>query len=369
MDLFRFDSPVGWQQGFAINGYTEVTWIERYRDPGEFQIKAPLGSGLKAQLPIGTPISHMRASEVCLVENHEISEDANKEPELIISGRSAEIILDQRVIGTAQNWSSPPATIPLGDTMFTNYLVVQLLQLANKYFGSSFDPNDALPPLNSMWVTYVFPAFTPPMYPTRSVKRGSLHTRMLELLDTEDVGIKTFRPDIPGSPDNSRLSLVMHYGTDKTANVTFSAQTGDIDTANYLWSNKELKNAALVTGKFVETVVTGPETGYARRYMFVDASDLDQSLTAVPTGLALTNMRAAMVVRGQEALDRQRLTTLADASISENRKYRYRTDFNIGDIINLDTSYGEITPMRVVEYAEIEDQDGERGYPTLAALP
>lgn len=141
--------------------------------------------------------------------------------------------------------------------------------------------------------------------------------------------------------------------------------------ADYLWSNKPLKNAALVTGKFVETMVYGSETGYARRTMFVDASDIDGALTAVPTGATtptLTQVRADMAERGRQALANQRQIVLANASLTDDQSYRYRVDFNVGDIVRLSSSFGEILTMRVSEYAEIQDSNGIHGYPTLAAL-
>jgi hypothetical protein len=46
--------------------------------------------------------------------------------------------------------------------------------------------------------------------------------------------------------------------------------------------------------------------------------------------------------------------------------YQYRRDYNIGDLVSIDGNFGQTAVMRVIEYAEIEDENGNSGHPTLA---
>lgn len=112
MDLFKYKDISSFSDGESINGWESISWIERYRDPGAFELKARLSSGLKDFLPIGTVISHAKTLEIMIVENHEVIEDVDEDPSLKITGRSFDSYLEQRVVGANQNWASPPAVIP-----------------------------------------------------------------------------------------------------------------------------------------------------------------------------------------------------------------------------------------------------------------
>jgi hypothetical protein len=54
--------------------------------------------------------------------------------------------------------------------------------------------------------------------------------------------------------------------------------------------------------------------------------------------------------------------------VTPNSGKRYRADYNIGDIVYVIGNYDIAQKMRVTEYAEIEDENGEVGYPTLSML-
>ena len=129
-----------------------------------------------------------------------------------------------------------------------------------------------------------------------------------------------------------------------------------------------MKTSALVTGKFVESMVHGAETGLSRRVMLVDGGDIDGHLEAIPTGTDLTNIRAAMTVRGNQALAAQKRLALSRIDVSSTPTYDFRRDYNIGDIVSVDSSYGTVEPMRVVEYVEIVDENGESSHPTLEII-
>jgi hypothetical protein len=60
---------------------------------------------------------------------------------------------------------------------------------------------------------------------------------------------------------------------------------------------------------------------------------------------------------------------ISNVKIAPNsQNYNYRTDYNVGDIVGVDGEYNTSTTMRVIEYVEIEDENGESGYPTLSEL-
>lgn len=365
MDLFKYNNVSFWVDGEAINGWDSVSWTERYRDPGEFQITCELSSGLKEFLPLGTLISHMGTMEVMIVENYQVTEEEDASPILKITGRSFETYLEHRIVGQNQDWATPPATLPTYE-LIADYTSQQIITLINDHIvpGDAINIGDTLTRVAAD--TLIVGGG---VQEVRIIKRGDLHTRVRELLEIDDLGIKVSRSHSFDEPFQSVYTVFLIYsGEDKRNTVVFSSQSGDILGADYLWSIKRQKNAALISGRFVETMVYGVETGYNRRVMLVDGSDIDGALTEVPIGTELTDMRAAMAVRGRAALTAQTQIVLSRADVSDTQSYQFRIDYNVGDIVAIDGSFGEKMPMRVIEYVEIVDENGQSGHPTLSIL-
>jgi len=368
MDLFRYNIPNTFRGGEAINNWDSIAWTERYREPGDFEISARLSSGLRTFLPIGTLISHLDTLEVMVVENHQITEASEVDPLLKITGRSLQCILDQRVVGQNFNWAAPPASLSVSVVNLTAaYTWIQAASLINMHIatGTVVNASDAIPA-----VVAAYSVVGTSVSEARVVNRGPVLTRLNEILEIDDLGIKTIRShNFTGYPNpGNNTTLLVHAGVDRRNSVVFSTKNGDIESADYLWSIKKLKNSALVSGQYVEQMVYGPETGRDRRVLLVDGKDLDGYLDTVPTGATLTSVRAAMTTLGNQALKAQKQIALSRTDVSTIPTYHYRTDYDIGDIVSVDSSYGPIASMRVVEFVEFVDENGTSAQPTLEML-
>lgn len=368
MDIFKFHNPVSstkLEQGEIVNGLDSKMWIERYRSAGEFKFVADASLGLKEILPTGTLVSHTGTTEVMIVENHEINDQRGKEPQISVTGRGFETFLENRVVGSNQTF---PKSGTLAEFVLpADFSWEQAKALIEEYILASelIDDSNAL----SYVEVLAQVEETGVAVSTRTIKRGDVYSRLLEILDADNLGIKIVRPGLwsPLSPSNPNTVMMIHKGVDRSSEVVFSYETGEIESADYLWSNKKVKNAALITGRWVETaVITEGPTGYSRRWMFIDASDIDNSYSAAPTGATLTAVINAMRRRGLDALAAQKDVSLTKAEVSkETLKARYRTDFDVGDLITVNGAFNEVSTMRISEYVEIEDETGVKGYPTL----
>ena len=364
MDLFKF-TPVSYEtmleHGDAINKLTSVMWTERYREPGEFQLKAQLSTGLREFLPLGTLISHKDTYEVMIVENHEITEEKQEDPTLIVTGRSFEAFLENRVVGVNQARASSTLAEYI---LLQDYTWNQATKLINDHIYNTQTPNDAL--YNVQAVNMV--PISAGTIEERTIDRGNVLDKLDEILAIDDIGVRTIRRNYFGLVgSNTWTRIEIFRGTDLSNKVIFSWKSGDLDSAEYLFSDKPTKNAALILGRYVYAVVDNPAyTKYDRRFMMVDGSDLDGNLSAPPTGAALTTILNKMRTRGRQALGRQNRINLSRTDVSDTTQYVFRKDYNIGDIVSLDGNFGQITKMRVVEYVEIEDENGTSGHPTLS---
>jgi Siphovirus ReqiPepy6 Gp37-like protein len=363
VELFKFNYTTDQtvlERGELINGYTSVMWVERYREPGEFQIVANFSSGLRDFLPAGTLISHADTTEVMIVENHEFGEAEEEELILTISGRSFESYLENRIVGT--NLARADSSGFVEYTLTAAYTWTQAVTLINDHIRDTADADDAL--VNVVAVETVGGTG---VSKKRVIPRGTVHEQLLELLAVNDLGIKTIRRNTftgYGGVD-TETRLVVHKGVDRSATIIFSSDYGDLDGIRYLFSGKKYKNAALVQSQYFQVVVDGTSTKYDRRFMYVDANDVDSKFDNPPGGADATDIIESLITRGEQKLRRQRRITITDADVSDVTNYRYRRDYNVGDIVTLDGRFSQAIKVRVIEFAEIEDENGESGHPTL----
>ncbi|MET0786519.1 MAG: hypothetical protein ABWY25_07435 [Paenisporosarcina sp.] len=362
MELIKLISTTGsttFTQGTTLPAVDSVMWVERYSEPGEFEITAKLSSGIREALPLGTFISHTDTLELMFVENHEIMENYDQDPTIKITGRSLEAFLESRIIGTSFVRTSRAVQ---EYTVTADYTWNQLRHLINWHLDPVVqdDGIENVVAISNVTGTGVYEA--------RSYKKANVLSKVLELLSTDNLGIKTLRRSPFGIPDSSSAEtrICIHRGTDKSSSVIFSWKAGDIDGAEYLWSDRKTKTSVTVVGRFVNTIVdTVGYTKFNRRMMLLSAEDLDGHLNAFPSEPLVTEITNKMAMRGREALAAQNRITITRTDLADVSKYQYRKDFNLGDIITLDANFGYIAKMRVVEYVEIQDENGESGHPTL----
>lgn len=380
MEIFKFkrdetnpSAPILFEQGTVLKDLKSIMWVERYLDAGEFELIADASSDLRNILPIGSFISHIDTTEVMVVENHEISSNGSSESEIKITGRSFETLLENRVIGANQTWNSNGQAVNVY-TLSSGLVWNQAKTLIDNHILSSTVVNatDAFRNVSTIVDPAVVTVSGDPAAIDRPLKRSSVYTTLIEILNLANLGVRSVRPgswSILPSNQSTHLALIVHRGSDKTKNVTFSYSSGEILNAEYFWSTRKSKNAALVSGKWLETMVYGSETYYDRRVMFIDGSNIDDSYSSLPTGTTRTNIIQLMATMGQQALASQNEVSISKVEISKSgTRYKYRTDYNVGDLVSVEGNYNSTAVKRVIEYVEIEDETGEASYPTLAEI-
>lgn len=376
MDFFKFNidpgSPTILRKGEIINGISKSMWVERYRGSGDFQFTAPVSSGLRELLPAGTFISHIDSEEVMVVENHDIPEQGNTSPDITITGRDLVSVLEQRIVGANFNWPITGGTaLPLPEyTASAAKTWVQARQLINDHIHPSVVLN-ASDAINGIRTEYDIQATGVGSSVESIIPIGTVYQRLFELLAVDDLGIKSVRPGptSPYSGTNEYVVFLIHDGIDRRNQVLISYDSGEIKSADYLWSNKKKKTGALVVGRWVQVMVGGSSSGFDKRVTQIDGSDIDGSFSSAPTGTDLTDVQTLMTTRANQVLASMNDVIIVKPEMSESlSRYSYREDYRIGDIVTIIGNYGIQSAMRVTEYVEIEDQNGETGYPTLALI-
>lgn len=377
MDLFKFNpgvDPSFLTNGQFLNKIKTVQWVERYRDPGEFEIVAGVSSNLRTLLPLGTMISHLDTYEVMMVENITIKEsEDDEEDQIVIRGRSLESWFKHRIVGADQEtyflggtWlqlTNLPYILPFGTSWEQIKYMIDQHVTTLPAGGPAGDAVDGFVAIENQQHIGSSTAAD------RTMRKQNLHSAILELLAVDDFGIQTVRPN-QDNVDPTTTEFRIHNGVDRTSEIIFSHAFGDLDKAEYFWSDAALKTDWLCVSNYYTMRSDYTPEGYNRRIMFVDCTDLDEmyddSEVGDPGNVAL--ITAAMNARGDAALKAQRLANLMSTDISRSTRYKFKRDYDVGDLVTVQGNYDVETVMRIAEHVTFRDEKGESGYPTLSAL-
>lgn len=359
MELFKLDSSYNPGPTVALSqqdGDTLV-WSERYREAGDFMIVREDDITIMDLLPLGTLISHTDTYEVMMVETHEVEKDnKSKKIKTTIKGRTLETFAEQRpTLGTEYAlYNSLNESIV--ETLTGTPASVAVTLLSGRLVPGVASSADAVP---NLAVTSSMRVADTSM--TRIIERGDIYTRVLELLNISDAGIKVERPH--GA--QTTMNIVIHDGLDKTSTVTFYAAAEDLDNGKYLWSLKNYRNYAQVDAhdyfrRYRHRDLGADATGLNRRILYVEASDIEGDFTPGTSSDAIS-------ARGQSALDEHKMVSLTQAKISESAKPKFKIDYAIGDLVTVFGEFAAAERMRVTEHILTMDKLGIRGYPSLSS--
>lgn len=390
---FNDDQTLLLRNASFIQDWTSLEWIERYEDPSEFTLKAPLESNLIEKLPLGSIVAQVNSAEFMMVENHEIEISKDKPSKLTVSGRSFEAFFENRS-------RSSSATGQLIGANSPSYVGAQVLRSKSAYIytvGSFGNPKDYIEYLKICSFVEINNGISE--YHMNRFGEGVTYKQARDVLKVSNAGIKTVRPywtenpeldapyvddqtpylqinwnnaptpvDWPYDRTSPNAYIFIHRGFDRSNSVGFSAERGDIESADYFTSNKNHKNYVRVwagTGGITTEPISNEDlVGYNLRRLDVFPQDLrdDESLTTEERAAASRN-------RARETLAAHRIKEISNVVIAPNlNQFKYRKDYNIGDLVGIEGHYGFSGVKRVIEYAEIQDQDGYTGTPTLANL-
>lgn len=403
-----------------INNLSTVIWTERYQEPGEFELHTSHIEETMRVLPEGALISLHDSVEVMMVESHEVV-TAQDGPELVVKGRSAEVILEGRVFTDAKygksikmqrNYTIQDALLVFLWDMVTNKLGTTV-STTGKYSSS---PLDKLP-----FVEITDSTKTTTTSAGRRLENVNAWDQMRFWIGAGKFGIRMIRPT-PNAPTRKMASVTtagvltkpledttevmcmdIYDGIDRTSlqdtnpPVVFSHQAEQVDDASYLFSSKDYKNVAIVLsasgplhGKEVTRPLSDPRftggrigpkgfmpggqgivigepwpgtraapQGWERRVRIVDAGTKDDDDTTAEFLASLPDKGLDTLVAENEK------QSVLDGTISPQAPYQYKKDYNLGDKVTLIGRYKIIKEMQVQEYTRTQDETGERGFPGL----
>lgn len=356
MEVYILDSL--WRRIGVVDVFESLIWTERFSAFGDFQLKMHATRNNRELLPIGSRIVINDSYRVMTVETIEDSTDDQGVSSLIFKGRSLEAIFESRLAWDAltdttsnPKWDITDQPADVVRTLFHTICVTGTLNagdviVANESdfltAGTTAEPSDTI---------------------TYSIEPMTLYQAIKDLSDVYTMGFRLIL-----NPADAELYFNPYMGSDRTSNqtdlpaVVFSPDFENLKASTLLSSSALYRNVAYVFSPVGHEVVYDDDvdssiSGFDRQVLIVNATDIDDGVPATAT--------AKMIQRGKQELAKARKIVAFDGEISQTSAYRYGTDYNLGDLVEIWNDTGSSSVMQVTEQIFVSDAEGDRSYPTL----
>lgn len=204
-------------------------------------------------------------------------------------------------------------------------------------------------------------------------KPDSVFAAEKELGDIFDLGFRLYRD--PNSL--SKLYFDVYAGSNRTTNqslhppVIFSADLENLqnmaefkDVSKYFnvirvvyVYRDEVTDTDVAQTVVVSDVDFTPPEGFDRRTKTVTITNIPEEIT---------DITAYLIACGRDELMKSRPFAAFDGQVNPDAHYVYGRDYYLGDVVEFQGNNGESAHMRVQEYIRVQDEQGERSYPTFA---
>lgn len=357
----------------VFDTFESLIWTERYNEYGDFEIYTPMTNDILTYMKEDYYLYLATSKYLMIIEEIEITSDAENGGHITIKGRSLESVLERRV-----TWYTFNTQGTLGRTV--NLLIDQ-------NFGHLADPERQFSRPSLSVATQMDPDISATKL-DRQWTGDVVYDILKEICDEFDYGFRIEFIPVGGGP-LSRFSLIIYKGTDRSYDqienpyVVFSHKFDNLIDSTYYHTKRDLKTVALVEGE--EKEVTGSDgvvrkirkrqiVNYPkgaterldRREMYVDARDIQSEVndTVIPE----EDYNKLLQSRGKEKLNGYTETTEFEGAAETLRLYKYGVDFELGDIVQIENEYGIKSKSRIVEVIRTQDLTGLTIYPTFKSI-
>lgn len=296
----------------VIDAYEAIEWTRRWRSPGSWQAVISRYATGADELQEGRFVSLPRQGNhlIGIIESMEIqlTDEGVVSESWTVTGRSLGAILQNRIClhGVSTGTGYDEQLTVTGETAMRHFVDVNAI--------TPSDISRQIPGLS-------LAAFDQGRGTTVEVRaRFQGLTEVLESCALQS-GLGW---SVDYDFDTGGFTFDAQEGTDRTVSILLSPRLGNCLIAGYRACLSDAPTTAIVAGQGEEAARTlqtvGTATGWDRREEYVDARDC-----------ATTD---ELTARGNEVLAETEETTLLEAEYLPTPMYRYRTDFDLGDIIS-----------------------------------
>lgn len=332
----------------VIDYCASIIWTRRYYQAGDFELYIPVTPEALELIATGRLVQREDAPEsLMVVENIQLTTDAETGNFLTVTGRSVEQYIARRIVWSQTNLSGTIAEV-----------IVQLLN------DNIINPTAEARAIPGVTVGDVSAAATGTL--KKQITGDNLLEAITGILNEYKLGFNLLYTD--GS-----LAFNIYQGTDRSFDqsenprVIFSPEFDNFLTSEYNSNAENYANVALVAGEGEgaarKTQEIGTETGADRIEIYVDARDVSSDTEGGT--LTPAEYNALLVSRGEEKLAEAPMVETYTGEVEPNTSFIFDTDYQLGDIVEIENEFGTAAAARITEVIESWDENGHTVVPTF----
>ena len=370
-----------------VDNYTSLIWAKRYIDFGDCEIYAPATPENLEIFQLDNYVIREDDDMVCRIESVELDTNIETGNYLIITGTDCRKILNQRIV-----WKQ---------TSFTGTAENFIRRLINQNIISPEDVDRAIP----RFVLGEYYGFD---------ERVSIQTSYDPIGDKIAEVCRMYGYGFKVTFDGNNFVFDIYKGSDRSFSqsenprVVFSDDFENLKSSKFLMDKSAFKSVALVGGsgegkdRYLTMVNTSIATGINRHEVFVDAKSISKNLTyedlteayaggtistvsgtvyysiggeriatlddaSDPKNAVLLDAPyyALLEEAGQEELADAKTLSTFEGEVEAENTYSYKTDYYLGDIVQIKNEFDIERAARIVEVVESYSEEGYSLIPTF----
>lgn len=365
MDIMLLDSKYNLIS--IIDQYIAINWAVRKKSAGDFELILPASSENMERIKEDLYLSIPQSDRYMVIEKIVLKTDIDDGDTLTVTGRTLESILDRRIVIEDEKVSGNVQKV-----------IKQLLE-NNIIYSTSSSNKRKIP-------GFVFKETSDPNITSITVESSNYYKQNLydvicAMAERYNFGFRI----LPFGEGGFEFEL--YYGTDRSYDqtqnsyVVFSPKFDNLISTNYVKTNTSYKNVcyvnynvtisgSLASGESIEHTFhfnressIGDPSGLSRREMSID-SQLEEISNESP----LTYLSVYQELLKQEGLDTlngQKSVEAMDGELDSNIQFTYGIDYFLGDIVQVENSYGIRSKCEITEFLISEDSSGLTMVPTF----
>ena len=364
MELYILNKS--FQRVAVIDRYSSVVWTKRYWDCGDFQLQIPADPELLQYLQNEYYVVRNDDDTTMIIKRIEVKTDAENGNYFMISGKSAENILSYRVVANSEGFGTDNASF-----MCNRLIMIETNRIPEdmKYADREID---IIKNIDYMFEQLDFKIWNTFQY-------ENLMTAVFSLCKQYGFSFKFILTE-----NKDGFDIHFFRGKDRTIQQTenppviFSPSYYNLINSQYVSDSSEDKTMAFIAGEETDgvrifvwthrTYETSQEDDVPkqldRREIFFDAKNLRSKKDdgqVMPFHEYISFLRA----KGKEELFEKLTIEGLSCEVDTALQFIYRRDWDLGDIVSVETEYGVRANARIVEVIESDDQNGYKVTPTF----
>lgn len=361
-----------------IDTFTSAIWTVRYDEAGDFEIYTPVRLDYVQAMQIGNYLWNRDSDRLMVIETVEIETDAEEGPQLIVTGRSLESILDRRIVTSSQNFS--------GNLQSVLFAIIQNEIISSD--GVRRIPGFSLKTSSDSRITNI-------LISELSIRGENVYDIVCRLCQANKIGWRVLPRGAGGFEFELYVGADRSYAQSANSYVTFSPSFENLLNSNYIKSFKSYKNSIYAVGTYQKEVVlqnkykddngewvveeqttyeeaevitwqyseTATPSGLARREMFIDNGGVNDG----EQGGEYATWNAVNKEKAVAELGEHQTTTAFEGELEATRQYIYGEDFSIGDIVQVENEFGITGTVYISEIVFSQDANGITITPTFTS--